>query len=137
MSLSATQVKQKPISNRIVRLKQLLLSRPYEADIERPRYYTRTWKQMEEASPSIRAAHALKETLHNMSIRIDDDELLVGAKTFKPVASILGIERNLVSAAIRKAMLVREGKLSEEGLKALSRMGGAQPGLRPRSLQYV
>ncbi len=127
MSLSATKVKQRPVSDRIGRLKQRLLSLPYEADIERPRYYTRTWKQMEEASSSIRAAHALKETLHNMSIRIDDDELLVGAKTFKPVASILGIERNLVSAAIRKAMLIREGKLSEEGLKALARMGGHSP----------
>ncbi len=127
MSLLAAQVKQKPVSERIARLKQRLLATPYEVDIERPRYYTRVWKQMEKAPPAIRAAHALSETLHNMSIRIDDDELLVGSKTFKPVASVLGIERNLISAAIRKAILVREGKLSEEKLKALSGMGGHSP----------
>jgi len=127
MSLLATRVKQKPLSDRIARLKQRLLTSPYEADIERARYYTRVWKQMEKAPPAMRAAQALKETLHNMSIRIDDDELLVGAKTYKRVASILGIERNLVSAAVRKALLLREGKLSEERLKALSGMGGHSP----------
>jgi pyruvate formate-lyase/glycerol dehydratase family glycyl radical enzyme len=127
MSLSVAQVKEKPISDRIVRLKQHLLASPYEADIERARYYTRTWKQTEKVPPAMRAAQALRETLHNMSIRIDDDELLVGAKTFKSVASVLGIERNLISGAIRKAILLREGKLSEEIQKALSRMGGHSP----------
>ncbi len=127
MSLLTTPIKQKPVSDRIARLKQRLLATPYEVDIERPRYYTRVWKQMEKAPPAMRAACAFSETLRNMSIRINDDELLVGSKTFKPVASVLGIERNLISAAIRKAMLVREGKLSEERLKALSGMGGHSP----------
>lgn len=127
MSLLTAQVKQKPLSDRIARLKQRLLASRYEVDIERPRYYTRVWKQMEKAPPAMRAACALSETLHNLSIRIDDDELLVGSKTFKPVASVLGIERNLISAAIRKAILLREGNLSEERLKALSGMGGHSP----------
>ena len=127
MTLAVTQVKQRPLSDRIQRLKQRLFASPYEVDIERMRYYTRTWKQMEKAPPALRAAHALRETLGNMSIRINEDELLVGSKTFKPVASVVGIERSLVSAAIRKALLIREGKLSEERLKLLSGMGGHSP----------
>jgi formate C-acetyltransferase len=45
----------------------------------------------------MRAALALEKTLQNMSIKIDGDELLAGAKTIKRVAGPLGIERSLSS----------------------------------------
>ncbi|MDY6794546.1 MAG: pyruvate formate lyase family protein [Actinomycetota bacterium] len=57
--------------------------KPYEVDIERARYYTGVWREMEEGPSCMRAARALEETLRNMRIRIDDDELLVGVKTAK------------------------------------------------------
>ena len=67
---------------------------PYDADIERARYYTRSYKQSEGESPCIRAAKGLEKTLQNMSIKIGKDERLVGAKTFRKIAGPIGIERS-------------------------------------------
>ena len=122
----AERSKQNVMSPRIARLKQKLMESVYEVDIERARYYTQAWKETEDAPPAMRAAHGLKKTLQNMSIRIGDDELLVGAKTLKPVASVLGVERGttMLNAAIRKAMLKREGQLTPQISMLLSGLGG-------------
>jgi pyruvate formate-lyase/glycerol dehydratase family glycyl radical enzyme len=87
-------VKGLPYSERIGRLRESLLASPYEADIERARYYTSSYKQTENDPPCLRAAKGLEETLRHMSIKIEDDERLVGAKTFKKVAGPIGIERS-------------------------------------------
>jgi pyruvate formate-lyase/glycerol dehydratase family glycyl radical enzyme len=125
MTISVTQTTDKPMpaSARIMRLRERLLSSPYEVDIERARYYTRTWKQMESAPPAMRAAQALKETFRNMSIRIEDDELLVGVKTSKNFAGPLGIERNLQSVALSLALL-SHGKKQENVDPFLASVGG-------------
>ena len=98
-NISGPKAKQEGIlySERIGRLREGLLSSPYEADIERARYYTRAYRQSEGKFPCLRAAIGLQETLRHMSIRIDDDEMLVGAKTIKKVAGPIGIERSPVS----------------------------------------
>jgi formate C-acetyltransferase len=80
-------------SPRALRMKERLLSSPYEVDIERPRYFTAGWRKMEGASPCVQAAYALSETLARMTIRIDDDDLLVGVKTSKALSPVLDIER--------------------------------------------
>ncbi len=87
-------------SERIGRLREKLLASPYEADIERARYYTRSYKKTEGQGASMRAARGLEETLRNVSIRIDDDELFVGAQSAKTVASLIGIERSPMSRAV-------------------------------------
>ena len=91
---------ERPYSERIARLRENFLTSPYEADIERARYYTRSYKQTEGESPCLRAAKGLEETLRHMSIRIEEDERLVGAKTFKKIAGPIGIERSSKSMAI-------------------------------------
>ncbi len=115
MSISTAQAtdKKMPASAKIMRLKERLLSSPWEVDIERARYYTRTWKKMGSAPPAMRAAQALKETFQNMTIRIEDDELLVGVKTGKNFAGSLGIERHLPSVAIQLAVLLRGKKMDD------------------------
>ncbi len=80
-------------SERVKRQRERLLSAPYEIDIERARYYTQSWKRNESEPPCTRAALALEETLRRMRIRIDDDEILVGCKTFKPLAGVIPVER--------------------------------------------
>jgi pyruvate formate-lyase/glycerol dehydratase family glycyl radical enzyme len=85
---------ERPYSERIARLRENFLSSPYEADIERARYYTRSYMQTENDPPCLRAAKGLTETLLNMSIKIEDDERLVGAKTFRKIAGPIGIERS-------------------------------------------
>ena len=82
-----------PYSDRINRLREDLLRSKYEGDIERARYYTRAYRQTEGEPPCMRAAKGLAETLRHMSIKIDNDERIVGAKTIKKVAGPLGIER--------------------------------------------
>ena len=80
-------------SARALRLKERLLESPYEIDIERARYYTRIWKEMESAPPCMKTARALEATLRHMGIRIDEDEQLVGVKTAKPLAGVIPVER--------------------------------------------
>jgi pyruvate formate-lyase/glycerol dehydratase family glycyl radical enzyme len=87
-------------SDRIGRLREKLISAPYEADLERARYYTRSYKETEGQGACMRAARGLEETLRNMTISIDGDELLVGAKSAKTVASPIGIERSSISRAV-------------------------------------
>lgn len=83
-------------SERIARLRESLLSSSYEGDIERARYYTRSYKNTEGKPPCFRAAKGLEETLRHMSIKIDDDERIVGAKTIKKVSGPIGIERTFM-----------------------------------------
>ncbi len=75
------------------RLKERLLACPYEIDIERARIYTEAWKEHADDGPCMRAARALERTLREMSIRIDEDELLVGVKTYKRLAGVIPVER--------------------------------------------
>ena len=82
------------------KLKQRLLASPYEVDIERARAYTKVWKETEGTPPCMRAALALRETLLTMTIRIDTDELLVGVKTFKPLAGVIPVERGEFNTVI-------------------------------------
>lgn len=93
----ATMSSTLPVSDRISRLRSDLLSSYYEADIERARFYTKAYRETEGLGAAMRAARGLKETLDKMSIKIDEDEMLVGAKTIKKLAGPLGIERSLNS----------------------------------------
>ncbi len=87
-------------SDRIGRLRGKLLASLNEADIERARYYTWSYKKTEGQGACMRAARGLEETLRNMTIKIDDDELLVGAKSAKTIAGPIGIERSSLSRAV-------------------------------------
>lgn len=79
--------------SRIIKLKEKLLSNPYEICIERPLHYTESYKQTENQPPAIRAAKAFAHHLENLSIFIDNDELLVGNRTSKKLGVIIPIER--------------------------------------------
>ncbi len=87
-------------SERIGRLHEKVVFSPYEVDLERARFYTRSYKKTEDQGASMRAARGLEETLRNMTIHIDDDELLVGAESAKTVAAPLGIERGSLSRIV-------------------------------------
>lgn len=88
------------IQPRNEKLKQKILSAPYELCIERSRYYTEVYKETEGEHPSIRAANAFANMLKKMTIYILDEELIVGNRTGKLVASSPAIERGDMSTAI-------------------------------------
>ena len=114
-----------PYSDRIARLKNDLLSSCYEADIERARYYTQAYKESEDRLPAVRAAKALEKTLRHMSIKIDDDEMLVGAKTIKKVAGPIGIERSL-SSLMSFVGLQFQGN-DVDAIRFMDKVGGNSP----------
>ncbi|MFX1544525.1 MAG: pyruvate formate lyase family protein, partial [Promethearchaeota archaeon] len=82
-------------SDRVLKIRDRMLSMPRELDIERARCYTRIWKQMLDSPPCMRDAKALEEFLRCIPIRIDDDELLVGVKSSKVRADPFEIERGM------------------------------------------
>ena len=80
-------------SPRIRRLKQRLLTAPYQICMERARHFTRSYMETEGEHPAIRNAKALRETLTNQPIHIYADEWIVGNKTDKYLAPVLAPER--------------------------------------------
>ena len=99
----------------IKKLRDRLLSTSFKLDIERAKYYTRVYKQTEGQAPCLRAAKGLEETLHNMPIRIEEEELIVGSKSAKDWADPIYIEANINHANIMLALaLYGTGKTVEE-----------------------
>src|SRR4030042_5234320 len=80
-------------SERAAKIRDEMLSHPFEFDIERARCYTRIYKKMENAHPCIKQAKALEEFLRCMPIRIDTTELLVGKKSSKVRSDPMEIEQ--------------------------------------------
>lgn len=100
-------------SPRIGRMREDLLGALYEADIERARYYTKSYQQTEGEAPCMRAAKGLLETLRHMSIKIDTDECLVGAKTIKKVSGPMGIERTFQDRTVQLAVPFHGKKIED------------------------
>lgn len=86
--------------SRTERMIDSLLSSPFEICIERARLYTQSYKETEGDPPAIANAKALAKTLAEMTIRIDEDEFIVGNKTSKRLAAALPVERGDVNAVL-------------------------------------
>jgi pyruvate formate-lyase/glycerol dehydratase family glycyl radical enzyme len=66
------------VTERIARLKEKILSVKSTVCTERARIYTRIYKEHENSPVILKRAYALESTLKEMSIFIDDGELIVG-----------------------------------------------------------
>ena len=86
---------------RIFKYKENVLSAPYEICIERPKYYTESYKKTEGLHPVLRSAMAFKHLVENMTIYILDEEILVGNRTSKLVAPIIPIERGEINTVMK------------------------------------
>lgn len=80
------------LSDRIKKLRDIYHAAKWEIDIDRMRYFTEVYKQTEGQRPPIRNAKGLEKTLANMTIRIDDEELIVGDKSSKRYSAPCAIE---------------------------------------------
>ncbi|MBN1382481.1 MAG: hypothetical protein JXA41_12450 [Deltaproteobacteria bacterium] len=80
------------LSDRIKALRDAFHAAKWEIDIDRMRYYTEAYKETEGQLPTMRNAKGLEKTLANMAIRIDDEELIVGAKSSKRYSAPSAIE---------------------------------------------
>lgn len=109
---------------RIAHMTAKLLSSPYEVCIERALLYTRSYRETEGQPPATRAAQALAKTLAEMTIYIDEDELIVGNRTSKRLAGVIPVERGDISTVLEMEMDTlgarkRPFLLTEEDRRAL------------------
>lgn len=74
-------------------LKARLLAAPHALCMERARFFTESWQETAGLHPSTRAALALQRVLQRMTVRIDDDELVVGNRSSRPIAPPIAPER--------------------------------------------
>ncbi len=88
------------IDPRNERLRERVLSAPYEICIERARYYTESYRQTTGEPPAIRAAKAFAHALEHMSIFLLDDERIVGNRSSKLLGAIIPIERGDVNTVL-------------------------------------
>jgi hypothetical protein len=65
---------------RIARMKERLLTAPYEVCMARALHFTRSYKETEGMDPHLRNALALKRTLENQKIFIYPDEYIAGTR---------------------------------------------------------
>ncbi|TXT65552.1 MAG: 4-hydroxyphenylacetate decarboxylase large subunit [Promethearchaeota archaeon] len=75
--------------NRIKRMKNTILKAPHEICIERAHLFTQSYKKTRELAPILRFAKAMDYYLSNMTIKIWDDEFIVGNRTTKLVGTPL------------------------------------------------
>lgn len=78
---------------RVARLKERLLTAPYEICMSRALQFTRAYKDTEGQDPCLRNAEALKRTLEKQKIFIYADEYIAGSKTERYLAGALSVER--------------------------------------------
>ena len=90
--------------SRIERMKEKLLSSPYEVCIERARLYTESYQETEGQPPAIRAAKALAKTLAEMTICVTEEDLIVGNTTSKHLAGAIPVERGDINAVLEMEM---------------------------------
>ncbi|MFX1297442.1 MAG: pyruvate formate lyase family protein [Promethearchaeota archaeon] len=101
-------------SERVRKIRDKMLSSPFEYDIERARCYTRIWEQMLDSPPCMRKVKALEEFLRCLPIRIDENELLVGVKSSKIRADPFEIE---LGGHVNILGLILDDKIDENAKK--------------------
>ena len=85
-------MKSETIFKRTLRLKNNLLSSPYEICLERIKSFTEIYKKNKDDPDIIKKAKAIAHLLRTMTIFIRDDELLVGNETSKNLAEKINLD---------------------------------------------
>ena len=75
------QIRQLPGTDRVARLKEQMLSEPRYASIEQAQIVTESYQRTEGSPRCIQRAQALYDSLTQIGIRIEPDELIVGNRT--------------------------------------------------------
>ncbi|MFX1588976.1 MAG: pyruvate formate lyase family protein, partial [Promethearchaeota archaeon] len=97
-------------SERILRLKDNLLSSKYELCIERMRLFTEIYKRHPNDPEIIKRAKAIAYTLRNMTIFIREDELLVGNETSKNLGEKVNLDLQKYDNSLEKRITYKKLK---------------------------
>ena len=112
--------------SRTKKMKERILHVRHEICIERARLLTESYKKTEGEHPYIRFSKAFKHVLENMTIFIQDNELIVGNRTSKPLGGPLypeirvdWIQSDIDTISDRE---IQPQYISEEDKKALKEL---------------
>jgi pyruvate-formate lyase len=83
------QISYSNYKERILKMREKVVNQPHEICIERAKLFTESYKKSKGESPIIRFAKAMEHFLTNMTIKIWDDEVIVGNRTTKLVGTPL------------------------------------------------
>ncbi|MHA1785934.1 MAG: glycyl radical protein [Candidatus Helarchaeota archaeon] len=95
------------VLKRTEKLKNLLLSSPYEICIERARYFTEAYKKHENEPEILKRAKAVALTLRKIKIFIREDEMLVGNETSKNLAEKICFDLYSFRDLVKKRFIKR------------------------------
>lgn len=96
--------------DRILRLKNNLLSSKYELCIERMKYFTEIYKEYPDDPEITKRAKAVAHTLKNMTIFIREDELLVGNETSKNLGEKINLDLQRYDNSLEKRITYKKLK---------------------------
>ncbi len=99
------------LDHRIVRLKDRLLTAPYEICMARAHYFTQSYKETKKMDPNLRNALALKKTLENQKINIYPDEFIIGNATEKYLSGPLSVDRGDFLRTLQLEIEILEKKI--------------------------
>jgi formate C-acetyltransferase len=97
-------------SERIIKLKNKLLSSKYELCIERMKFFTKIYKEYPKDPEIIKRAKAIAFTLRNMTIFIREDELLVGNETSKNLGEKINLDLQRYDNSLEKRITYKKLK---------------------------
>jgi len=83
------QISYSSYKERILKMKERVVNQPHEICIERAKLFTESYKKTRGESPIIRFAKAMEHLLTNMTIKIWNNEFIVGNRTSKLVGTPL------------------------------------------------
>ncbi len=96
--------------DRIIRLKNNLLSSKYELCIERMKYFTEIYKEYPNDPEITKRAKAIAHTLKNMTIFIREDDLLVGNETSKNLGEKINLDLQRYDNSLEKRITYKKLK---------------------------
>ena len=83
------QISYSSYKDRILKMKERVVNQPHEICIERAKLFTESYKKTKGESPNIRFAKAMEHFLTNLTIKIWDNEFIVGNRATKLVGTPL------------------------------------------------
>ena len=109
-------------TSRVNKLRLKALDTKASVCIERARYFTESYKKTEGKDPLYRRAFALKNLLENMTIYINDGELIIGNNSSCPRASVVAPEysSNWISKEINDPVKAPDVRLQDRHIVSAS-----------------
>ena len=113
-------------NERLLRMKNKIIKAPHEICVERAKYFTESYRKTKGENPIIRFAKAMDYYLSNTTIKIWDDEFIVGNRCIKfvgtplyPEVRVDTIEQDIDSCDKRPVQTIYLNEIEREFIKSV------------------